>query len=90
MRDGTCGRCGGTEIYAAANGLAIGGPSQAALHAHIGPGFRGMRPSHQNAGLWQYLCADCGHLELHLLDAAAIQFARAHWVRVPPQDAPPA
>ena len=82
MRDGVCPKCGGDEVYGSANGLAIGASTQAAIHAHIEAGFRGMRPRQPTDGLYQYVCAGCGHLELYLLDPAAIDFARRNWVRV--------
>jgi predicted RNA-binding Zn-ribbon protein involved in translation (DUF1610 family) len=82
MRSGVCPKCGGEEIYGAANGLAVGGSTQAAIHAHIEPGFRGMRPRQMTDGLYQYVCAGCGYLEQYLLDAGAIDFARRNWVRV--------
>lgn len=81
MRDGVCPRCEGTEVYGAANGLAIGDDTMTAVHAHIEPGFRGMRPRARTQ-LHQFACASCGLLELHLLDPAGIDFIRANWVRV--------
>ena len=90
MRDGTCARCGGDEVYAAANGLAIGGSTQAAVHQHIEPGFRGMRARTMTDGLWQFVCASCGHVEMFLLDEQAIAFIRQGWIRVAPQPPPPA
>ena len=82
MRRGVCPKCGGDEVYGSANGLAIGGATRASLHAHIEPGFRGIRPQQRTDGLYQYVCAGCGHLELYLLDPAALDFVRARWVRV--------
>ena len=83
MRNGTCQKCGGDEVYAAASGLPIGGGAQAAINAHIEPGFRGIRSRHMTEGLWTFLCAGCGSVEIYLLDAAAIDFVRQNWVRVP-------
>lgn len=86
VRTGKCGECGGTEIYAAANGLGIGAAgTEASLHAHIEPGFRGVRPRQMTYGVWQYLCATCGHLQFHVIDGAGIDFARRTWLRVPVQ-----
>ena len=85
MRDGTCPKCGGGEVYAAANGLAIGGGTQAAIHAHIEPGFRGMRNRQMTNGLWQFACAGCGYVEVYLLDELALGFVRQNWVRVQQQ-----
>lgn len=83
MRDGTCSKCGGDEVYASANGLSLGGGQQAAIQAHIEPGFRGIRGRHVTNGLWQFVCASCGHVEVYLLDEQAIAFVRQSWVRVP-------
>lgn len=83
MRNGTCTRCGGTEVYAAADAFWLGGGTQAALEAHIEPGFRGVRARQVTDGLWQYLCAACGYLEFYVIDHAAIDFARRAWLRVP-------
>ena len=82
MKSGVCPKCGGEEIYGAANGLAIGAATNASLHAHIDPGFRGIRGQQRTDGLFEYVCAGCGYVELYLLDPAAIDFARANWVRV--------
>lgn len=84
MRNGTCDGCGGTEVYAVANGLDFNTGTRVALHGYIPPGFRGVRPHHMSDGVWQYLCAACGKLEIYVFDGAAIDFVRRHWVRVPP------
>ena len=83
MRDGTCPACGGTEIYAARNGIALGEYAHVGLRPHVDPGFRGMLQQHQTEGMWSYLCAGCGLVEFRLQDPLAVDFARANWTRVP-------
>jgi len=89
MRNGICPRCGTSEVYAARNALAIGDTTEVALHQHIEPGFRGMRPRIRTDG-WSFLCAGCGLLELYALDGSAREFVRQTWLRVPVAPAPAA
>jgi hypothetical protein len=84
MRDGSCPRCHGAEIYAARNAL----DSDLALRAHIEPGFRGMRPQ-VRVEPWTYVCAACGLLETYVLDPEPLAFVRQAWLRVPPPPPPP-
>jgi predicted nucleic-acid-binding Zn-ribbon protein len=86
VRDGICSKCGGREVYASRNGLALGGGFPASVKAHIDPGFRGMRAQQATDGLWQYACANCGYCEIYLLDDAVVDFVRQAWVRVPVAD----
>ncbi|QYG95072.1 hypothetical protein HC251_23330 [Iamia sp. SCSIO 61187] len=84
MRSGTCPKCGGTEVYAARNGLGLGEHSRVGLRPHIEPGFRGALVPHQTNDLWHYLCAACGYTEAYLHDDQAMAFVRQRWVRVTP------
>lgn len=82
MRDGTCPGCGGTEIYAARNGLSIGEGTYANIRPHLDPDFRGAAVPYRSNELWAYLCAACGLTEHRLHDPAALEFVRANWTRV--------
>lgn len=88
MQNGTCPSCGGAEVYAARNGLGLGegGGDKVAIRPHIEPGFRGVAPRHVSDGVWTYLCAGCGLVEVRVHDPAAVDFARQRWLRV---QAPP-
>lgn len=82
MRDGTCPACGGTEIYAARNGVALGELASVGLRPDVEPGFHGAVRQYPSDGFWSYLCAGCGLVEFHLHDDTGIDFARRHWTRV--------
>jgi predicted nucleic-acid-binding Zn-ribbon protein len=85
MQNGTCPTCGGTEVYAARNGLGIGESSdKVAIRPHMEPGFRGMVQRHVSDGVWSYTCASCGLTEIRVHDPAAIDFIRQRWIRVQP------
>lgn len=82
MRSGTCSGCGSTEVYASRNALSIGGGSEAAVEAHIEPGFRGMRRRCRTKDLWQFACTSCGKVDNYLLDPEALEFVRSNWMRI--------
>jgi hypothetical protein len=82
MRRGTCVKCGATTVRAAVNGIQLGDQAYTALRPHLEPGFRGA-VRRQQADLWAYACTTCGYVELHLLDAAALQYVGQHWLPVP-------
>lgn len=84
MRDGTCPSCSGTEVYAARNGLGLGGGHRVGIRPHIEPGFRGAVVPHQTEDVWSYTCGTCGLTELRVHDPAALDFIRQRWVRVAP------
>ena len=79
MRNGVCPKCSSHSIYAARGGIDNG-----ALVAHIEPGFKGIRPTQQADGIWQFMCADCGYLESYALDDATVAFVRQYWRASPP------
>jgi predicted nucleic-acid-binding Zn-ribbon protein len=83
MRDGTCSRCGASTVYAAANGVSLGGSDRAGLRPNLDPGFRGAIRL-QQTDLWTFACTTCGALELYLLDVAAHQYIAANWSPVQP------
>jgi hypothetical protein len=83
MRDGTCPKCRGTEVYAARNGLGLGEGWEVGLRPHLEPGFRGAVMRHRTNDVWNYCCAACGYVETYLIDAAGIGFVRQSWARVP-------
>lgn len=83
MREGTCPSCGGTEVYAARNGVALGEHATVGLRPDLAPGFRGAVRLHPSEQFWAYLCAACGLVEFHLHDEAAVAFARQNWARIP-------
>jgi hypothetical protein len=87
MRSGVCPRCNGDEVYGSQQGLPLAGGHQVTLQAHVDEGFRGIRPWHRTTGLFEYVCAGCGYVEVHLLDPDAIAFVRRNWVRVVRRDA---
>jgi hypothetical protein len=82
MRNGKCPKCSSKRIHAARGGLRYGTPG--ALVAHIEPGFKGIRPTLQAEGIWQFMCVDCGYLESYALDEEAQDFARQNWQPSPP------
>jgi hypothetical protein len=85
MRDGTCPKCSGTEVYAARNGFT---EHLHHIRPHLEPSFRGMARPHPTRDLWAYVCASCGFSETYLHDGAAIDFIRQSWMRVTPPAAP--
>lgn len=84
MRTGTCTSCGGTEVYAAKNGLGLGEGTKIAIRPQVEPGFRGVVSRHVTEDVWTYTCAGCGLTEIRVHDPAAIEFIRQRWVRVTP------
>lgn len=84
MRSGTCTSCGGSEVYAARNGLSLGEGAKVQIRPQLEPGFRGVMPRHVTDDVWVYVCAACGSTETYVHDPAAIEFIRQRWVRVQP------
>lgn len=87
MREGTCPSCGGTEIYAARNGVALGEFATVGLRPNLDPGFRGAVRPYASDQFWAYLCAACGLVEFHLHDEGGVEFVRQNWARIPVQPA---
>ena len=77
MRNGACPKCSSHSIYSARGGLKYG--TQGALVAPIEPGFKGIQPTMQAEGMWQFMCVNCGYLETYALDDATRDFVRQHW-----------
>lgn len=91
MRDGRCPKCGQTTVHAARSGLRLGEYPWVFLYPHVEPDFRGVLHGHRCDGLWQYVCVSCGHLEMYVIDEAALAFVRGGWLPVPaspPEEAP--
>lgn len=82
MRNGHCPSCGGTEIYAARNGLGFGDATYVHLRPQLPEGFRGAAIPHCTNEVWAYLCAGCGLVEHRLHDDAAAEWVKQNWVRV--------
>ena len=85
MRDGTCPKCGGTEVHAARRGLTEH------LHPvwpHTPPDFRGAVSAHRTTGLWHYACLDCGFTEQYVHDGPTLEFIRQTWMKVTPPPPP--
>lgn len=82
MNGGTCPSCGGTEVYAARNGVALGEYAAVGLRPHFETGSVVAVRQHPSDQFWSYLCAACGLVEFRLHDPAAVEFVRQHWVRV--------
>ncbi|MDI3405585.1 hypothetical protein [Streptomyces cavernicola] len=75
MRKGRCGVCGGGEVYW---GEYV---AQAGIRP---PGASSLRA--RNPVFDAYVCAACGHTQLHVrLDAKMASFVRRRLNRVPPQ-----
>ena len=83
MRSGNCPSCGGTEIYAARNGVALGEFASVGLRPHREPGFTGAVRPYPSDHFWSYLCAACGLVEFRLHDEAGVEFVRQNWARIP-------
>jgi transcription elongation factor Elf1 len=81
MRQGVCAKCGGTAIRAATNGLAIGSSARVGLRPHLEAGYRGAVRVHQT-DLWTFACTTCGHLEMYVLDPAALDYIDQNWAPV--------
>lgn len=82
MHGGTCPSCGGREIHASRNGVALGEYTSVGLRPHVDTGFRGGIRPYPSDQFWAYLCATCGLVEFRLHDPGAVEFARQHWMRV--------
>ncbi len=70
MKNGTCPRCGGDEVYDFA----------------YDRGYRNHRPVSllKHVPLVEYVCAACGLVESYVKDPAKIELVRARCRRVPP------
>lgn len=88
MRTGVCPKCSSASVRAACNGLMLGQGTYATLMPSIEPGFRGMRQGHNVPGMWQFVCTNCGYLEMFVLDAEALDFVGRTWTPVPPPNPP--
>lgn len=84
MRNGICPKCSSHSIHAARGGYKFG--TEGSLVAHIEPGFRGIRPTVQADGIWQFMCVDCGYMESYAADAALTDFVRRNWPAVQAED----
>jgi hypothetical protein len=76
--------CGSAEVRSARNGVAFGSSERVGLRPHLEPGFRGAVRLHQS-DLWTFACVTCGHIEMYLLDPAALEYIETNWLPVPSQ-----
>jgi hypothetical protein len=74
MKSGQCPKCKSTNVYMNQNGLSLGGNSGAVSIFTNG--------TREPAACDNYICADCGYFENHILGKNGLDEVRKNWKKV--------